>query len=121
MTELSASPFDNLVAWFIASFVLPSGVQSGYRLDPDSGRPVAHFLTAADGSWCDVELDARDGRRTVRQDGPRQLWDSIETSVDTWEYLGRPGWDRFGVTVTVDESWVWLDTPHRRIGNLGNL
>ena len=26
--------------------------------------------------------------------------------------LGRPGWDRFGLTVTPGRQWVWLDSPH---------
>jgi hypothetical protein len=28
-----------------------------------------------------------------------------------WPELGRPGWDRFGLTVTAERQWVWLDSP----------
>ncbi len=28
-----------------------------------------------------------------------------------WTTLGRPDWDRFGLTAIADRQWIWLDTP----------
>jgi hypothetical protein len=48
----------------------------------------------------------------VRQDGPIKLWDQFEATFKMWEVLGRPDWDRLGLTVTPDGfQRVWLDDP----------
>lgn len=69
----------------------------------------------------DIELTDTDGS-TVRltpdgeltQRGPRPLWDLVEQAHDTWTALGRPGRERFGLSATPDEQWVWLDEPDSR-------
>lgn len=69
------------------------------------------LLTAGDGSWATVTAgDA--GDYLVSQAGPRRLWDEYTTAAQEWDSMGRPGWDRFGVTVRGDdEQFVWLDSP----------
>jgi hypothetical protein len=48
----------------------------------------------------------------VRQGGPVAIWDEFEAVHGEWEALGRPGWDRLGLTVTADgQHRVWLDEP----------
>lgn len=52
------------------------------------------------------------GRREIRQDGPVNLWNEFEAIHRMWDGLGRPSWDRLGLTVTPDGLHrVWLDDP----------
>jgi Protein-L-isoaspartate(D-aspartate) O-methyltransferase (PCMT) len=45
--------------------------------------------------------------------GPSRLWDLLETAHQQWAELGEHGSKRFGLTVTPDGHWVWLDAPDR--------
>ncbi|GAA2441276.1 hypothetical protein GCM10010191_66820 [Actinomadura vinacea] len=78
-----------------------------------------HGVTNADGSF---RVAARDDEShalatfpphgkgaTVRQRGPRNLFDELEVAVQRWVAWGRPGKDRFGLTVSRDGQYVWLD------------
>ncbi|MEV7024309.1 methyltransferase domain-containing protein [Kitasatospora sp. NPDC093558] len=47
----------------------------------------------------------------VWQYGPRRLWDEVEAAYRWWEQHGRPGPERFGLTVNGPDQWVWLDRP----------
>ncbi|WP_374403266.1 hypothetical protein [Streptomyces sp. 35G-GA-8] len=47
----------------------------------------------------------------ARLTGRRYGRDEVETAFRWWEGQGRPGFDRFGLTVDADEERVWLDTP----------
>ena len=47
----------------------------------------------------------------VDQAGTRQLWDEALTGYEWWLQAGRPSRDRYGLTVTPDHQWVWLDDP----------
>ncbi|GAB3119267.1 methyltransferase domain-containing protein [Streptomyces calidiresistens] len=52
----------------------------------------------------------------VVQYGPRRLWDELESAWRWWDARGRPGFDRFGLTVSADGSHtVWLDDPGHRV------
>lgn len=42
---------------------------------------------------------------TVREGRP-------EDADQLWRELGQPGWDRFGLTVTAERQWIWLDSPN---------
>lgn len=48
---------------------------------------------------------------TVRQAGTRWLWDEALTGYTWWLQAERPSRDRYGLTVTPDRQWVWLDDP----------
>jgi methyltransferase of ATP-grasp peptide maturase system len=110
-TTIDPQPWNNLVVWFLARFHQPGGLTFGYTLDEHTRRPTATFLTSADGSWCEIEHEAHAGIRQVRQAGPHRLWDAVETAQQLWNDAGRPGWDRFGLTVGPDRQCVWLDDP----------
>ncbi|QWF80709.1 hypothetical protein [Amycolatopsis sp. CA-230715] len=58
------------------------------------------------GSYASLEADW-----TVRQCGPRRLWDEVEAAYGWWHEHGEPGADRFGVTITAGTQTVWLDEP----------
>ncbi|MEV5596918.1 methyltransferase domain-containing protein [Streptomyces sp. NPDC052496] len=73
----------------------------------DGARPV-WFYGLRDRSWACVQF--RDGEAArVWQYGARRLWDEVEAAYRWWAGNGRPGYDRFGMTVTPDGERVWLD------------
>jgi protein-L-isoaspartate O-methyltransferase len=48
----------------------------------------------------------------ITQGGPRRIWDAAVELHREWCALGRPGRERFGLTVTADRhQYVWLDHP----------
>jgi hypothetical protein len=47
----------------------------------------------------------------VRQAGARRLWDEAAAGYAWWCQAGRPSRDRYGLTVTPDHQWMWLDDP----------
>ncbi|MFC7470491.1 hypothetical protein ACFQVA_27485 [Actinomadura keratinilytica] len=72
-------------------------------------RPV-WFYGLTDRSWACVMF--RDGAAArVWQSGPRRLWDEAEAALTWWEERGRPGHERFGLTVTAVGQSAWLDDP----------
>ncbi|HEY4027537.1 MAG TPA: methyltransferase domain-containing protein [Candidatus Dormibacteraeota bacterium] len=78
-------------------------------LEGPAGEPKAPAVAAPDGSWARVV--GRD-RPIVYQGGPRRLWDSIEDNWERYLGLGKPGMDRYGITVTSDRrQFIWLDRP----------
>lgn len=104
-------PWEHSVVWFLASFHLPSDVSFGMCGPDTTAPPTTTFLTAPDGSWCEVDESTPDGLRHVREAGPHRLWRAVENAHDTWLRLDRPGWERFGLTVTRTGQRVWLDSP----------
>ena len=99
---------------FAAQWQLPD-VQWGLAtLTEGEWRTVR--LSAADGSWAEVDIEPMHGAHRVRQDGPRRLWDTIEAVHQFWHDNGKPGYDRYGLTATPTRQHVWLDepdSPHR--------
>jgi protein-L-isoaspartate O-methyltransferase len=70
--------------------------------------------TYDDGSytlWATADYEKDREEFEVYQSGPRRLWDEVETAYLWWEKQGRPGFDRFGLTVDADGERVWLDSP----------
>ncbi len=74
-----------------------------------------HNLELDDGatkSWAQLDADLTDPAPfTVRQLGPRKLWDEVEAAYDWWHEQGEPGLDRFGFQSCDGRQWVWLDEP----------
>ncbi|MPZ67599.1 MAG: hypothetical protein GEU83_19600 [Pseudonocardiaceae bacterium] len=86
---------------FVISLVLPDLTYGNV------GSDLYHIeLTDADGSTVRLTPDGELGQR-----GPRPLWDLIEQAHDTWTTLGKPSRERFGLSVSAGEQWVWLDDP----------
>jgi len=100
-------PWDNMVAWFLTQLAVPTEIGYGHDIDQDTGRPGDVYLTSPDGSWCEVNAHTRQ----VWEAGPTPLWAAVENAHHQWHDLGEPPWDRFGLTVTSDRQWIWLDTP----------
>ncbi|MGH3282761.1 MAG: methyltransferase domain-containing protein, partial [Trebonia sp.] len=70
-----------------------------------------------EGSWARAEFRPGRKRLAVSQHGPRRLWDEVEEAYSWWIEAGSPGRERFGMTVTADDQWVWLDHPDNRVGS----
>jgi len=75
----------------------------------DGARPV-WWYGLTDRSWACVMFRDGDTAR-VWQAGPRRLWDEVEAAHRWWEERGRPGHERFGLTVTPEGQRAWLDDP----------
>ncbi|WP_329273075.1 methyltransferase domain-containing protein [Streptomyces sp. NBC_01451] len=88
---------------FVLSLVAPETAFASEH--DDTGHVTAVELWAADGAW------ARTEGGTVRQAGPRLLWEAVEAAHALYRENGRPGRERFGVTVTAEEQRIWLDAP----------
>ncbi|GAB3585206.1 methyltransferase domain-containing protein [Amycolatopsis endophytica] len=86
---------------FFAGLALP-------RVMPVS-RGADTFVLHEDGSWAMVTTHG--GRTMVTEGGPRRLRDVAEAAHQQWIGLGRPGRERFGVTVTPQRQEIRLDDP----------
>lgn len=62
-------------------------------------------------SWATVDYVPGREEFEVCQSGPRNLWDEVVLAHRWWVGQGRPGFERFGLTVDADEECVWLDQP----------
>ncbi|MFN2495170.1 MAG: methyltransferase domain-containing protein [Pseudonocardiaceae bacterium] len=94
-----------------------------------SGRRLRGFLPSlngaemsghgTDGSWVTVGLHPDNHRLyPVVQGGPQRLWDTIESCYASWQRLGEPRIEQFGVTAQDDAvlQYVWFnhpDSPYR--------
>ncbi|GAB3214144.1 methyltransferase domain-containing protein [Marinactinospora endophytica] len=64
------------------------------------------------GSWALGEYSPEGGPFEVKRCGPRDLWAEVGAAREVWLGAGRPGQDRFGLTVTSDgEHRLWVDEP----------
>ncbi|MFB7907897.1 methyltransferase domain-containing protein [Kitasatospora sp. NPDC056076] len=67
-------------------------------------------------SWATVDREPGRTAYEVVQSGPRRLWDEVGAAWHRWDAHGRPGFDRFGLTVSPDGQAVWLDDPDHPVG-----
>lgn len=77
----------------------------------DAGK--AWFFDLRSRSWAAAEFHGGEpGGATVHQSGPRRLWDEVERALTWWKDQGRPGVERFGLTVDADgAAHPWFDDP----------
>lgn len=78
----------------------------------EGARPV-WFYSLTDRSWAVVIFHDGEGEATVYQSGERCLWDETEAGWRWWDREGRPGFERFGLTVTAEGQTAWLDSPEQ--------
>lgn len=103
-------PWEHPVPWFLAQFGMPPNLIFGGDLYDAPGEPNRIFLSATDGSWC--EVTAKDGVKELVEDGPDSLWHRFESAYDQWRAAGEPDWHHLGLTVTPESHTVWLDAPY---------
>ncbi|MFI2608509.1 protein-L-isoaspartate(D-aspartate) O-methyltransferase [Kitasatospora sp. NPDC018619] len=106
------SPLDVVDDW-LASFVVGLGLPDVYYRRSDGGGMTTLWLfDTAVTSWATVDFVDGAQRYEVRQSGPRRVWSQVEDVVRWWEQQGRPGYERFGLTVDADGGHrAWLDEP----------
>ncbi|MFF9405857.1 protein-L-isoaspartate O-methyltransferase [Streptomyces anandii] len=66
-------------------------------------------------SWATVDYEPGRTQYDVYQSGPRELWSEVERAFWWWDAQGRPGFERFGLTVNTENGahTPWLDSPDR--------
>ncbi|KUL23147.1 protein-L-isoaspartate(D-aspartate) O-methyltransferase [Streptomyces regalis] len=62
-------------------------------------------------SWATADFEKDRSEFEVVQSGPRKLWDEVMVAYRWWEDQDRPGFERFGLTVSAEGETVWLDDP----------
>ncbi|MDH6110043.1 protein-L-isoaspartate(D-aspartate) O-methyltransferase [Kitasatospora sp. MAP12-15] len=70
-------------------------------------------------SYAHCRLADWNGSHAVAQSGPRNLWTEVEEAYAWWDAAGRPGLERFGLTVTPDGQTPWLDEPAHSLPSFG--
>ncbi|MEU4355725.1 methyltransferase domain-containing protein [Streptomyces virginiae] len=70
-------------------------------------------------SWASADYEPGADSFDVVQSGPRRLWDETEAAYLWWDVQGRPGFDRFGLTVDSDGERAWLDSPDHPVPAVG--
>ncbi|MFI9152836.1 methyltransferase domain-containing protein [Streptomyces sp. NPDC053367] len=87
----------------------------------DDGSYTLWLRDTAVTSWATADYEPDREEFEVFQSGPRKLWNEVETAYLWWEKQGRPGFERFGLTVDSDGERVWLDSPDNPVPVRGSL
>ncbi|MEU6475395.1 methyltransferase domain-containing protein [Streptomyces sp. NPDC047017] len=77
----------------------------------DDGSYTLWLRDTAVTSWATADYVPGRDAFEVYQSGPRKLWDEVVAAYLWWDGQGRPGFERFGLTVDRDGERVWLDRP----------
>ncbi|MFJ7906461.1 methyltransferase domain-containing protein [Kitasatospora sp. NPDC096204] len=99
---------DDWLAQFACALALPDVF---YRRNGFGEGWTWWLFDTAVTSWATVDSTPGESRFEVRQSGPRRLWDELEAAYHRWESAGRPGYERYGLTVTPAGQTAWLDEP----------
>ncbi|MEU5641812.1 methyltransferase domain-containing protein [Streptomyces milbemycinicus] len=100
---------DTAMPQLLASLVQP-GVNE-FALADDDGRQMRCLFDPVTSSWARITMT---GVQSARLDhgGPRDLWAEREPLISHWRDAGRPGHDRYGLSVSADGAHtLWLDEP----------
>jgi protein-L-isoaspartate O-methyltransferase len=76
--------------------------------------PSADTLTVVlpDGSWAELP---HSGPARLTYGGPGDVWATVEAAHAWWVHNGRPGIERFGMSVMPGAQWTWADAPDNRV------
>ncbi|WP_323375907.1 methyltransferase domain-containing protein [Streptomyces alkaliterrae] len=97
-------------ARFVAGLGVPDCAHVVNPTGDGTGR--VWFFDLASRSWAAAEFREPGAPALVYQSGPRRLWAEVERVLTWWAEVGRPGVDRFGLTVAPDgATHAWLDDP----------
>ncbi|MFG1999563.1 protein-L-isoaspartate(D-aspartate) O-methyltransferase [Spirillospora sp. NPDC048911] len=96
----------------VAIAALVPDVRSHLEAAPDGSYRIWAIENRADEpSWAAANFEPGRADHTVRQYGPRRLWDEVENAYLQWVTWGAPARERFGLTVGAASQKVWLDRP----------
>ncbi len=115
-TECRGSDLDRILNPEKGSFAIGARLTSCcLMVEWDRHGELHHNLElddAATKSWARLDANLNDPAPfTVRQLGPRRLWDETEAAYDWWHEQGEPVLDRFGFQCRGILQWIWLDDP----------
>jgi protein-L-isoaspartate(D-aspartate) O-methyltransferase len=82
-----------------------------FPYDPDDGAGELWFLDPWSGSWAShfhVTSDGSDDEFSVRQRGPRRLWDEVRAAHTWWTEQGRPDEQDWVFTVNANQQNIAL-------------
>ncbi|EGX59161.1 protein-L-isoaspartate(D-aspartate)O-methyltransferase [Streptomyces zinciresistens K42] len=87
----------------------------------DNGSYTLWLRDLAVTSWATVDYEPGREEFEVYQSGPRDLWDEVTVAYLHRDAAGRPGWERFGLTVDGEagEHTPWLDHPSSPLPPIG--
>ncbi|MBP8534366.1 methyltransferase domain-containing protein [Streptomyces sp. MK37H] len=98
-------------AQFLTSLLHPR--VADFALADGDGRQTRCLFDSESSSWARITMTGT-GVMTARLDhgGPRDLWAEREPLLTQWRDAGRPGHERYGLTVSPDGGHaLWLDEP----------
>ncbi|NJQ07625.1 methyltransferase domain-containing protein [Streptomyces lonarensis] len=104
-TQLPAEAVGDVDFRFLVSVLEPD---LDWRVDA-AVAPRSVSVRATDGSTARRFPDG-----TVTEAGPRRLWAALEGYFAEFEGAGRPGPERYGLTIEGERQWLWLDGPEGR-------
>ncbi|MCO5998611.1 methyltransferase domain-containing protein [Actinoallomurus rhizosphaericola] len=104
-----AVAFDDYDARFAVGVRVPD-VVTRFEDAGDGGDDFTFWAFCGE-SWARVDVIDGAFPHRVRQHGPRALWTEIEAAYRWWEEAGRPETGRFGLAVTADRQYIYLDSP----------
>ncbi len=116
-TDLSPADVGGWVEQFAIGLQMPGAFWSVERYD--DGTYTLWTYSTDTHSWASADYVPGADSFAVVQSGPRRLWDETEAAYHWWEGQGRPGFDRFGLTVDSDGERAWLDSPDHPVPSAG--
>jgi protein-L-isoaspartate O-methyltransferase len=105
-------PFTDFNAAFALGLLLPGWIASRR---PRDGAVLLSDQTSS--SWASVF--PTDNGHTAYHEGPRHLWEDLDTAYRWWLDAGRPDHTRFGLTVGPTGQTFWLDSPDNPLPPIG--
>jgi protein-L-isoaspartate O-methyltransferase len=108
---------DFTMAAFFADLIADHS-QLIFMHDADGTVFSYRWIHPQSGSWTRVDLDG--GQAMVGESGPRRLWTELTPVLDSWLAAGKPGIDRYGLTVNASDGQhlLWLDHPGHQVSAL---
>ncbi|GAB3214141.1 methyltransferase domain-containing protein [Marinactinospora endophytica] len=103
--------------WVVLGHLVPGLGYVSFEAEEDEPQAAGEatvyvYDRDGSGSWALGEYSPEGGPFEAKRCGPRDLWAEVGAAREVWLGAGRPGQDRFGLTVTSDgEHRLWVDEP----------